>query len=122
MSALPPGPNGIDMGNSYFQFKEFIVQQDRCAMKVTTDACLFGAYVAEKITNLKMGFRDTSISILDFGTGTGLLSMMIAQKVFCTIDAVEIDPAASQQAKDNVDASPWQHRIQIINQDILKFK
>lgn len=106
------------MANPYFQFKQFTVYHDRCAMKVTTDSCFFGAWAAEEIRNEKSKIRN----ILDVGTGTGLLSLMIAQKNEVEIDAVEIDNQASQQAKENVEASPWKNSIHIFNEDILFFR
>jgi tRNA1Val (adenine37-N6)-methyltransferase len=106
------------MANPYFQFKQFTVYHDRCAMKVTTDSCFFGAWAAEEIKNEELKIKN----VLDIGTGTGLLSLMIAQKNDLKIDAVEIDREASQQAKENVEASPWKNRIYIFNEDIRSFK
>jgi tRNA1Val (adenine37-N6)-methyltransferase len=85
-------------------------------MKVCTDACLFGAYVTNELRKILVK------NILDIGTGTGLLSLMLAQKITALIDAVEIDEAAFNQAKENIVQSPWQEKINIFNSDILKFK
>ena len=94
-------------------------------MKVTTDACLFGAWMANEINNVhKDSFGEELIinNLLDVGTGTGLLSLMFAQKKTETkIDAIEIDKDAAEQAKENVEASPWKDRVQIINADITAF-
>lgn len=80
-------------------------------MKVTLDACLFGA-----LCDVKESQR-----ILDIGTGTGLLALMSAQRSEGNIDALELDPNASQQAKNNVENSPFAGRIQVIQQDIKQF-
>ncbi len=97
------------MANNYFAFKQFTIYQDKCAMKVCTDACIFGA-VLPKMNNGKA---------LDIGTGTGLLSLMFAQKnTSCNIDTIEIENDAFEQAKNNIASSIFNHRINIINGDI----
>jgi len=85
-------------------------------MKVCTDACLFGAYMANE---LQLSIVN---KILDIGAGTGLLSVMLAQKTKAFIDAVEIDNAAFEQARENVAASPWKERINIYHTDISKLE
>jgi tRNA1Val (adenine37-N6)-methyltransferase len=112
-------PNGADMPNPYFQFKQFIIYHDRCAMKVTTDACLFGAWCAEEIRNEQ--FKERIKNILEIGSGSGLLSLMIAQKNDCAIDAIEIDEEAAQQAKENISLSPWRNNINLHHADALSF-
>lgn len=100
------------MPNSYFQFKEFRVEQSLAAMKVCTEACLFGALV---------NFQNPQ-SILDIGTGTGLLSLMLAQKYSSHIDAVEIDKDAFNQAALNFENSFWAKRLFLYHQSIQEFQ
>jgi tRNA1Val (adenine37-N6)-methyltransferase len=91
-------------------------------MKVCTDACLFGALTVNHKPAYRTGRLQTS-NCLDIGAGTGLLSLIFAQKnPGAIIDAVEIDTAAAQQAGENFSASPWKERLNIINSDILLFK
>ena len=113
------------MANSYFQFKQFIVHQDKCAMKVTTDGCLFGAWVANEINKVahpdSFGKQLIINNCLDIGTGTGLLTLLIAQASVSTFDAVEIDKDAFEQASENIAASPWADRIRVIHADAKEF-
>jgi len=86
-----------------FAFKEFTVQQDRCAMKIGTDGVLLGAWAS---------VANNPFSILDVGTGTGVLSLMLAQRSHSeTIEAIEIDDAAFEQAVGNFENSPWGDRL-----------
>ncbi len=103
------------MPNNYFQFKQFTITQDKCAMKVCTDACLFGAYIAEEIQ------QHPVFNILDIGTGTGLLSLMLAQKTSTQIDAVEIDRQAYEQAEENIGQSKYSKSITAFHCSIADF-
>lgn len=104
------------MSNSFFKFKQFTIQQDACAMKVTTDACLFGAWCANKIKEINPK------NILDIGAGTGLLSLMLAQNINALIDAVEIDEQAASQAKQNINTSLFENKISIHHYPIQNFE
>ena len=98
--------------NSFFRFKEFTVDQDKCAMKVCTDACVLGAWA--DVENAE--------NILDIGTGTGLLALMAGQRnTKARIDAVELDPEAFLQASGNVARSPFHSQIKVINTAIQDF-
>lgn len=86
-----------------FKFKQFEIQQDQCAMKIGTDAVLLGAW-----TSLK----NNPFSVLDIGAGTGVLSLMLAQRSKAQlIDAIEIDDSAYEQCVNNFENSPWSDRL-----------
>jgi len=102
--------------NSYFQFKQFKIEQEKSSMKVCTDSCLFGAWIAEKISRKYISPNN----MLDIGTGTGVLSLMLAQQINVAIDAVEIDKNAFEQATVNFAASPWHQQLQAIHMDVTK--
>ena len=87
-------------------------------MKVTTDSCLFGAWVTEQIKS----HEPEGGAILDVGAGTGLLSLLVAQKTNSPITSVEIDHDAFFQASENINASPWKEKITIFHTDINDFK
>lgn len=88
---------------SKFQFKKFIVNQDQCAMKIGTDGVLLGAWTP---------IDHNPFSILDIGTGTGVIALMLAQRSGAEqIDALEIDENAFEQATDNFENSPWNDRL-----------
>lgn len=82
-------------------------------MKVCTDACILGAWSAEKLKDER--------HILDIGAGTGLLSLMLAQKTEALIDALEINPDAASQAEENVNATEWSNRMHIIHASLQAF-
>ncbi len=109
------------MSNTYFQFKKFRIEQDHCAMKVTTDGCCFGAWVAAVLQHEQQS-RIVPPRMLDIGAGTGLLSLMVAQQNEGSIDAIEIDTEAATQAAVNIAASPWNERINIITADLRDYK
>ncbi len=95
-----------------FRFKQFSLNQDRCAMKIGTDGILLGAWA-----NV-----ETAKTALDIGAGTGLIAIMLAQRsADLQIDAVEIDAEAALQAAENMAASPWAERLQVFTQSIQDF-
>jgi tRNA1Val (adenine37-N6)-methyltransferase len=95
-----------------FQFKQFTVAQDKCAMKVSLDACLFGALCDVS----------SARKVLDIGTGTGLLALMVAQRCHAHIDAVELDNDAAKQASENIANSPFASRIALHQHSIQQFQ
>ena len=100
------------MSNSHFNFKQFSVQQDLCSMKVGTDGVLLGAW-----TN-----TDNANRILDIGTGTGLIALMLAQRSNANIIALDAEANAFEQAKINFDASPWTNRLQLVLSKIQNYQ
>lgn len=96
------------MSNSFFKFKQFTIEQDGCAMKVGTDGCLIGAWF--DVSNCK--------KILDIGSGTGLISIMAAQRCNALVTGIEIEPVAVEVARANVNKTPWSDRINILNKDL----
>ena len=101
-----------DSKSTVFKFKQFEIEQDRCPMKVGTDGVLLGAWAdVEEAKN-----------ILDIGSGTGLIAIMLAQRAQqAQIDAVEIDCHACDQARLNMEASPWSNRLKSIESSIQDF-
>lgn len=101
------------MANDYFQFKQFIIRQSDAAMKVGTDGVLLGAWADIR----------RAATILDIGTGTGLIALMAAQRnPEARIDAIEIDADAYRQACQNVSESPWNNRIRLFHQSVFDFQ
>ena len=89
-----------------FRFKQFFINDDRCAMKVGTDGVLLGAWTPTANS------QKPTTNILDIGTGCGLVALMLAQRCpEAHIDAIDIDEAAVEQAKENIAASPFNHQI-----------
>ena len=89
-----------------FRFKQFFINDDRCAMKVGTDGVLLGAWTPTDNS------QKPTANILDIGTGCGLVALMLAQRCpEAHIDAIDIDEAAVEQAKENIAASPFNHQI-----------
>ncbi len=93
------------MPNDVFEFKKFSIKQSKCAMKVGTDAVVLGAWVND--IDCKR--------ILDIGTGTGVIALMLAQKTTAAIFALEIDKSSFEQAVDNVENSIFKGRIALVN-------
>jgi len=91
------------MANPYFRFKQFTVYHDRCAMKVGIDGVLLGVWAC----------IENATQILDIGTGTGLIALMLAQRSTATIDAIDIDKNAAMQASVNITSSPWAQRVTV---------
>lgn len=91
------------MPNNWFRFKQFTIQQEHAAMKVGTDGVLLGAWATVPVPGSR---------VLDVGTGTGLIALMIAQRSRdVRVDALEIDSLSAAQANENFQNSPWKERL-----------
>lgn len=94
-----------------FSFKQFTICHDRCAMKVGTDGVLLGAWAE----------IEAGTAVLDVGTGTGLIAIMAAQRGAEKVVGIEINPDAVRQARENVSASPWPDRVEIVEGDVRTY-
>ncbi|WP_297336167.1 methyltransferase [Algoriphagus sp.] len=93
------------MGNSWFNFQQFRVEQDRCAMKISTDAVLLGTLIEQEQPS----------QILDIGTGTGVVALLLAQRFpDSKVTAVELDQDAAEQASENFKNSPFSQRMNLV--------
>ena len=102
------------MGKDSFTFKQFVVRQDRCAMKVGTDGTLLGAWAEMERNDGK---------VLDIGTGTGLIALMMAQRYpEAKVTGIDIDEMAVSQAVENVQGSPFADRIEVFQADVKAFE
>jgi tRNA1Val (adenine37-N6)-methyltransferase len=100
------------MANNYFSFKKFTIYQDKSAFKVGTDGVLLGA--CADTGNVR--------NILDIGTGTGLISIMLAQRCGADIAAIEPDRESFEQACENVNRCNWSNRIEVLHTQLQNFK
>ena len=99
------------MSNPFFQFKQFTIRHDKCAMKVGTDGVLLGAWAG----------TESCSRILDVGTGTGLIALMLAQRSKAVVDAIDIDADACLQAQENAESSLFAGRINVFHSDLVDF-
>ena len=99
------------MANDDFRFKHFTVRHDRCAMKVGTDGVLLGAWTP----------LEGADSVLDIGTGSGLVALICAQRSAAIVSAIEIDEEAAAQARQNAEDSPWSERINVRHCSLEEF-
>jgi tRNA1Val (adenine37-N6)-methyltransferase len=99
------------MSETTFRFRQFTIHQDKCAMKVGTDSVLLGSWVNPSYSS----------DILDIGTGSGIIALMLAQKSFAQIDAIDVDEDACNQARENFETSPWVDRLHVIHQPVQEY-
>ncbi|MDR1415735.1 MAG: methyltransferase [Odoribacteraceae bacterium] len=101
------------MPNPFFNFKQFTIHQERCAMKVGTDGVLLGAWAD----------LDGASRVLDVGSGSGLIALMAAQRApEAIVHALEIDGEARAQAGENIAGSPWADRVALPGEDVRRFQ
>ncbi|MES2796098.1 MAG: methyltransferase [Bacteroidota bacterium] len=98
---------------SHFYCKQFSIRHDIASLKVTTEALILGAYAAIESKN--------SENILDIGTGTGILALMVAQKTKCLIDAIEIEKVSAKLAQENVENSTFKDQIKVYHCPVQAF-
>ena len=102
------------MAKELFDFRQFTIHQELCAMKVGTDGTLLGAWASAK---------EGQCRILDIGTGTGLIALMMAQRYpEAVVTGIDIDEKAVSQAKANAEASPFANHVNIQQADVCSFK
>ena len=100
------------MSKSFFQFKQFGIHMDRCAMKVGTDGVVLGAMAGE----------EKAVNMLEIGVGTGVVSLMMAQRFQqLAITGVEIDQDAWEQSSENAANSPWSSRVKFLHESLQSF-
>lgn len=95
-----------------FRFKQFQIKNEVSAMKVGTDGVLLGAWADVA----------SATSVLDIGSGSGVISLMAAQRSSASVVAVEIDVLAAGETRENAAVSPWGNRISVVNCDFLEWK
>ena len=106
-----------DMSSDCFQFKQFCIRHDRCSMKVGTDGVLLGAWASV----IELGVRSEELEVLDIGTGSGLIALMLAQRFpHAKITGIDIDLPSVEQARENVALSPF-HNIEILHHPLESF-
>jgi len=105
--------NLIQLPNNYFSFKQFTIYQDHCSLRVATDSCILGAWYAQK--------KLSADYILDIGSGTGLLTLMLAQKTSSIIHGIEIEPSCFSQLVENINQSPWPEKCFAKQGDVRSF-
>ena len=111
------------MGSPNFRFKQFTVWHDRCAMKVGTDGVLLGAWCP-----LATATSEGEYKVLDIGTGSGLIALMLAQRATSiddtpiVIDTIDIDAGAAEQAKFNFEQSPWSKLLRIYQSSLQEWQ